>query len=157
MRQHYSVSHERGDQYFVRTDPQDPEKIEMSFDLSAYQPQLAGTGRHVYQTIFLDDTFQNTWSMPKIDPGKELLRKWWRQFAPVPSHFLKTLPLLRFMNGKKHTWYAGNWTLFNTHEICMISGLAAAHRLGAPYPFGDDPLATKQFELYLKSIHGVKR
>lgn len=38
----------------------------------------------------------------------------------------------------------------NTHEIAIISGLAVAERLGAPYPFQDDKLALKQFETYLR-------
>jgi hypothetical protein len=33
-------------------------------------------------------------------------------------------PLLqvRFLQGKQHTWYAGSYTLFNTHEIAVMSG-----------------------------------
>ena len=34
-------------------------------------------------------------------------------------------------------------------------GLAVAERLGAPYPFADDPLATAQFDTYLKLCHGL--
>lgn len=43
----------------------------------------------------------------------------------------------------------------NTHEIATISGLAVAHRLGAPYPFVHDKLARMQFETYMSAIHGV--
>lgn len=38
-----------------------------------------------------------------------------------------------------------------------MSGLAAAERLGATYPFPDDPLAAKQFDTYLAVAHGKRR
>lgn len=40
--------------YFIRTDETDPQKLEMSFNLSKYQPHLAGK-RSIYQSIFLDE------------------------------------------------------------------------------------------------------
>ena len=45
----------------------------------------------------------------------------------------------------------------NTHEIATISGLAAAWRLGADYPFAENELAVLQFDLYLSLIHGKNR
>lgn len=38
-----------------------------------------------------------------------------------------------------------------------MSGLAVAERLGADYPFPDDPLAAQQFDMILGVVHGVKR
>ncbi len=38
-----------------------------------------------------------------------------------------------------------------------MSGLAAAERLGADYPFPDDPLAARQFDTYLGVVHGRSR
>ena len=38
-----------------------------------------------------------------------------------------------------------------------MSGLAAAERLGADYPFPDDPLAAQQFDMYLGIAHGCRR
>lgn len=46
-------------------------------------------------------------------------------------------------------------TLFNTHEVAVMSGLAVAHRLGAPYPFAHDALAMSQMRMYMKIVHGV--
>ena len=57
----------------------------------------------------------------------------------------------------KHTWYCGSYTLFNTQEIAVMSGLAVAERLGASYPFAHDPLAAAQFDMYLSVAHGAKR
>eukprot|EP00741_Cyanophora_paradoxa_P006042 tig00000981_g5860.t1 len=155
MERNYDADAERGDQYFVRLDPADPARIDMSFHLSNYQPQLRGSGRTVYQTIFLDDERREKWSMGEIDPSKILLVKWWRQFAHTWRHFVSVVPFVRTIQDSGGVYYAGAWTLFNTHEVAIISGLAAAHRLGAPYPFASDPLARKQFEMYLSLIHGA--
>ena len=53
---------------------------------------------------------------------------------------------LSFLNSWQHTWYCGAYTLFNTHELAIVSGLAVAQRLGAEYPFDHDDLAATQFD-----------
>merc|ERR1719193_600244 len=62
------------------------------------------------------------------------------------------MPLLQ---GGKRTLYAGSWTVANTHEVAVISGLAAAWRLGARYPFEPDEMARSQFDTYLRVAHGI--
>jgi hypothetical protein len=42
-------------------------------------------------------------------------------------------------------------------EIAVMSGLAAAERLGAEYPFPQDRLAAAQFDMYLGIAHGRSR
>jgi hypothetical protein len=87
MSNNYEIDPERNDQYFVRIDPDDPNKLDMSFNLSNYQPQLVEAKRadpnspNVYQTIFLDDTRANLWSKNEIKSDKILLEKWWRQMV----------------------------------------------------------------------------
>lgn len=165
MRKYYEIDLNRNDQYFVRIDVNEPDKIDMSFNLSNYQPQLIAYNRdrepsetrNVWQTIFLDDRRAAEWSRDEINKEKILLEKWWRQMAHTWRHFAFTVPFMRFLQGKKRTWYAGSYTLFNTHEVAVISGFAVAVRLGAKYPFTHDHLATKQFDQYLKYSHGFKR
>jgi len=157
MNKYYDVDPKRGDQYYVRTHPEDPTAIDMSFNLTNYQPHLRGCGRTIYQTIFLDETRRRHWTLGEIRPDKVRLVKWWRQFAPTWRHFALTVPFVRFLQGRRRSWFCGGYTLFNTHEIAVISGLAVADRLGAPYPFGDDPLAAQQFDTYLRYIHGASR
>ncbi|XP_052760488.1 uncharacterized protein LOC128203218 [Mya arenaria] len=159
MNKHYEL-HKEKDQYLVRTDESDPTKIEMSFDLSNYQPQLKkirDEKQHVFQTIFLDDENQRFWTFPKIKTEKVMYRHWWRQFSHTWRHFAFSVPLMRYIQGKRNTYYAGAYTLVNTHEAAVMSGLAAAYRLGAPYPFDHDALAKKQFNHYLMMIHGKPR
>lgn len=77
---------------------------------------------------------------------------------PLPSQPASRPPSqVRFLQGRQHTWLCGSYTLFNTQEIAVMSGLAVAERLGAPYPFADDPLAAKQFDMFLGITHGAKR
>lgn len=154
MHAHYDVDDQRGDQYYVRTDTHNPDLIEMSFNLRNYQPQLK---QDVFQSIFLDDNQRHTWTKDKIDPKSIVLTKWWRQFSHTWRHFAFTVPFVRFIQGTQHTWYCGGYTVFNTHEMAVTSGLAVAARLGAPYPFAADPLAAKQFDLLLRLSHGVSR
>ncbi|KAL8569686.1 hypothetical protein ACOMHN_005803 [Nucella lapillus] len=157
MDKYYEV-HRDTDQYFVRTYPSDQERIEMSFNLSNYQPQLKGSGRSsVFQTIFLDDQVKELWTEAEIREDKVLLRRWWRQFSHTWRHFAFTVPFMRYLQGTQNTYYCGSYTLINTHEIAVISGMAAACRLGAEYPFGQDELARRQFDHYMLVIHGRPR
>ena len=88
MNKYYDLDPERNDQYFVRIDPSDNEKIDMSFNLSNYQPQLLqNKTRTIFQTIFLDDTRSHNWSKEEIDKNKIILEKWWHQFAHTWKHF----------------------------------------------------------------------
>jgi len=154
MERHYGADLDN-DMYYIHTDEDDASKIEMSFNLANYQPHLKESGhKSLFQTIFLDKKQQSGWTMEQISKDRILSRHWWRQFAHTWTHFAFAVPLVRFIQGNQHTWYAGSWTLINTHEIANISGLAAAARLGAEYPFADDPLA-KQFEQYMSIIQGA--
>eukprot|EP00123_Amoebidium_parasiticum_P003228 comp14519_c0_seq1/m.10718 comp14519_c0_seq1/g.10718 ORF comp14519_c0_seq1/g.10718 comp14519_c0_seq1/m.10718 type:complete len:490 (-) comp14519_c0_seq1:1-1470(-) len=161
MHRHYSVD-EVQDQYFIKTYETDPTRLEMSFNLSNYQPNLRNLktqgglkGTNIYQTIFLDKNGSgNLWTIEEIDRSKIVLEKWWRQFAHTWRHFAFTVPFIRFLHGKNRTYYAGAYTLFNTHELAIVSGFAAAYRLGAPYPFPDDDLAVSQFEQFMSVAHG---
>jgi len=159
MGRHYELDEERDDMYFIRTDPANRKKVEMSFNLAKYQPHLVerdGKRRNVYQSIFLDGEDQANWTAGEIGENKVLKRRWVRAFAHTWTHFAKWVPWARFIQGTRHTWYAGSVTLFNTHEVATMSGLAVAHKLGAEYPFADDPLAMSQMRMYMTIAHGLR-
>ena len=82
------------DMYFVRCDPEDPKIIEMSFNLTAYQPHLQGK-RTIYQSIFLDDTRKEFWTDGQIDRNKILKTRMTRQFAHTWKHFAYWVPYVR--------------------------------------------------------------
>ena len=107
--------------YFIHSIAQDPEKIEMGFDVTNYQHQFRdGLGmdqpslpqdRHIFQTIFLNAQQQNLWTWHGIDQSKIIARKWWHQFGHRWQHFLRVVPGMIFINGIKRTRYAGAWTM----------------------------------------------
>lgn len=84
---------------------------------------------------------------------------------------------MMFLNGKHHTHFAGAWTILSSsssaslrptksiddlfrsadmHEIAIVSGFAAAYRIGARYPFTDDKDCKRLFALYLAASHGSR-
>ncbi|KAF2462111.1 flavin-containing amine oxidasedehydrogenase-like protein [Lineolata rhizophorae] len=143
----------------------EPQKIEMSFDVTNYQHQFRmdhGADvppipyeRHVFQSIFLDKRNADLWTMPEIDPSKVIESKWWHQLGHRWQHYLRVVPGMMWLNGKRRTWFAGSWTLVNMHEIACVSGIAAAYRLGADYEVFDD-YAEDLFKKYLLLSHGVR-
>ncbi|KAJ5919390.1 hypothetical protein N7466_010333 [Penicillium verhagenii] len=151
--------------YYTHSFASAPDKIEMGFDCTNYQHQFRDTlgagspprplDQHVFQTIFLNDQQKDLWTWNDIDPSKIIGRKWWHQFGHRWQHYLRVVPGMMFINGKNRTHYAGSWTMVNMHEIACISGIAAAHQLGAPYePFDD--FAEDFFAKYLLVCHGTR-
>lgn len=100
---------------------------------------------------------KDMWTDGEVAKDKILSTRWMRQFAHTWRHFAFWVPWVRFIQGTMRTWYCGSYTLFNTQEIAVMSGLAVAERLGADYPFPDDKLASQQFDMYYGVAHGARR
>ncbi|PQE16502.1 FAD dependent oxidoreductase protein [Rutstroemia sp. NJR-2017a BBW] len=156
--------------YYTKSYPDDPKKIEMSFDLMSYNPkelmqwlkmdhdaEVAPIEyeNHVFQSIFLDKSNSEMWTMNEIDPNKVIEKKWWHQLGHRWQHYARVVPGMMFINGRNQTWFGGSWTLVNMHELAMVSGIAAAYRLGAEYVKFDD-FAEEFFSNYLLVSHGVR-
>jgi len=155
MKKYYDIDFEnRKDQYLIKTDVNNRKKIEMSFNLSFYQPQLQAKEPKIFQTIFLNENESAEWTKGEIKKEEIVLEKWWHQMSHGWTHYAFFVPFQRLIQGKYNSYIAGSYTLVNTHEIATISGFAAAAALGAPYPFPDDPLAKKQFDTFCNISHG---
>jgi len=143
--------------YFISANEQQPEILEMGFELTAYQPTLQAHREQgkprIYQTIYLDQQRSSLWTIGELKPESIIDRAWWSAFSHTYKHFRRVVPWVWTMQGHKHTWFAGSWTLFNTHDIAISSGLAVAHRLGAPYPFVHNELATATFDTVYAANH----
>uniref|UniRef100_A0A7S0P1X8 Amine oxidase domain-containing protein n=2 Tax=Calcidiscus leptoporus TaxID=127549 RepID=A0A7S0P1X8_9EUKA len=143
--------------YFIKTLESQPSCCEMGFDLTGYQPELVpvrnGNADRVYQTIFLNKAARDQWTIDEIDPSRVIDKSWWTAFSHTYKHFRWVVPWVWSIQKPGRTLYAGSWTLFNTHDIAIASGLAAAHRLGAPYPFDDNPRARATFKTVLAASH----
>lgn len=59
-----------------------------------------------------------------------LAKRWMRQFAHTWQHFAFWVPFVRFIQGTKHTYYAGSYTMVNTQEIAVMSGESRCVRAG---------------------------
>ncbi|CAE6418938.1 unnamed protein product [Rhizoctonia solani] len=162
--------------YYTKQYEEDKRKIEMSFDLTHYQPQFKGVAstpgdkgldhtphdekpmeQHVFQTIFLDrDSSESMWTWNEIPEEKRIYEKWWKQQSHRWQHYAKVVPWMMFINGKRHTHFAGAWSVLNMHELAVTSGFAAAYRLGADFPFRGDDDCERLFKLYLALSHGAR-
>jgi len=129
--------------YGVRhSDPRDPSKFEMFFNLSLYQH----TPQPVFQTIFLNEEDKETWSVSQIDPSRVVFKNEWRQFAHTTEHYMRVVRRVKHLNNaRRDTLFCGAWVLANTHEMATTSGMCAAVRLGAPRSFADDERCTQTF------------
>lgn len=111
--------------YYTHSYEQDPKKIEMSFDCTNYQHQFRQenkeqTGedappipyeRHIFQSIFLNKENEDMWTWKDIDEEKVIERKWWHQLGHRWQHYVRVVPGMMFIQGKRRCWFAGSWTL----------------------------------------------
>lgn len=95
--------------YYTYQYPSALNKLEMSFDLTYYQPQLsASAGQpHIYQTIFLDeDGSGELWTKGEIKQDSVIGEKWWKQQSHRWQHYARVVPWMWMINGTRGTWYA---------------------------------------------------
>lgn len=60
---------------------------------------------------------------------------------------IMTMLSLRLAQGRNGIYYCANWTTpGNTQDMSLLSGIVAAHAIGAAYPFPDTPEAFKDFQ-----------
>lgn len=146
--------------YLIRMYPQDLTKLEMCFDCTNYQAQFPPEvpfDKHVFQTIFLNNERDSKlWTRDEIDKSKIIREDWWHQLCHSYSHYLKVVPWMWTLQGKRRTRYAASWTLVNAHECAVISGISAAVDLGATYPedLERDKFALLSFRLYYLLVYG---
>lgn len=132
--------------YFTHSYPEDPQKIEMSFDCTNYQHQFrkdhdADTPpipfeRHVFQSIFLDKTNRQLWTIDEIDKSKVIEEKWWHQLGHRWQHYVRVVPGMMFINGKNNTFFAGSWTLV----VCPLPLLPTPNPRKSPSQNSPHPL-----------------
>lgn len=159
--------------YYIKQCRGDPKKLEMCFDCTNYQSQFkhvkardakliaSGNDRdaldgHIFQTIFLNKNDRALWDIDEIDESKIIQKNWWHQLQHSWTHYVKVVPWFSFLHSKStRTTYAGSWSLVNAHEVAVISGMAAAYKLGAGYPkeLDQDSFARKSFRGYLMLAH----
>ena len=82
--------------YYIKTYEEDPARVEMGFDLTAFQPglrnRLENKEERVYQSIFLDSEKAANWTIGEIDETKIIDRTWWTAFSHTYRHFRRVVP-----------------------------------------------------------------
>lgn len=126
--------------YYVLPYAVDPSKIELSFDCTHYQAQFPRSEdspamTHVYQSIFLNRARDSAlWPKDTIDARTVIREDWWHQLCHTWTHYVRVVPWMWLLNNCRNaTLFSGSWTVVNAHETAIVSGLAAAWRLGADY------------------------
>ena len=146
--------------YLIRMYPKDLTKLEMCFDCTNYQAQFPPEvpfENHVFQTIFLNnERDRHLWTIDEIDESKIIRKDWWHQLCHSFTHYIFVVPWLMFLQGKRHTRFAGSWTMLNAHEVAVMSGIGAAVNMGADYPedLERDKFAFLAFRLYYLLVYG---
>ncbi len=83
-----------------------------------------------------------------------LHEKHWKLPKLRPIDFARKMQL-RKIQGRNNLWFCGTDTSLTGHEGALVSAMVIADRLGAPYPFKKNTLASIQFKV-IKDIMGVR-
>lgn len=101
-----------------------PNKNELSFDCSAFQYQFQTEGEaslplsnHIFQSRFMGESLKTLWSLDLIDSRTVLETRVVHQPSQGWKHHVRVLPYLKYLNGKRNTFYAGCWTFAVSLDI----------------------------------------
>lgn len=62
---------------------------------------------------------------------------------------------MRQVQGRDSIYFAGGWSFVDAHEFSILSGLGAASRLGADYPWAQQhPQAAELYKAFMTTVHG---
>jgi predicted NAD/FAD-binding protein len=118
--------------------------LECTFVISSQNPNLKDAG------VPMLVTFNSKKAIGKVQKRVEL---------PHPTHTVSLrnliiMSMVRYLQGKNGMYYCGTFTTpEGGHDLSFMSGLVAAHAVGAPYPFGHEkPEAAADFNLMQKMM-----
>ncbi|WP_419930463.1 FAD-dependent oxidoreductase [Candidatus Poriferisodalis sp.] len=123
-----------------------PDNYEITYIMHNQQPWAYGSDKPCLVTYN---------PISPIDDTKVIKRWWFQHVVHDVRHVALLVPLFRFIQGKRRSWYCGAHTLVNSQETCFVTGLAAATQIGADYPF-DDANAREVFNYYGGILHGAR-
>ena len=118
MQEMFNLDPERPFNYYIRSFSR--RDIVMGFDVTNYQKWLRS---QVYQTIYLDHVQE-----PHALPSTFIHKADWHQLGPSVEHLVKCVGRLGKVQGPR-IFFAGSYTLFNSHEVAIMSGISAAQRI----------------------------
>ena len=126
-------------QYNTYSEVDETGALECTFVISAQNPSTKDAG------VPMLVTFNSRKAIDEIQKRVDL---------PHPTHTMSLrnliiMSMIRYLQGKNGMYYCGTFTTpEGGHDLSFMSGLVAAHAIGAPYPFPQsDPEAIADFHL----------
>lgn len=127
MTRHFGYKPDQPVNYFIHE--RTPKSMDMGFALHRYQ---AGVTPPLFQTLWLQGEDGRPYQAAAVD---DVLRKdHWYQLGHTVGHFVTCVAQLHKIQGPR-VFFAGSWTLINSHEIAVMSGIRAAQRLLSNFRF----------------------
>lgn len=146
MRRHFAYDEQRPINYFIHE--RSAKSMDMGFALHRYQRVRAP----LYQTLWLQGPGGEPDRAAPIQPALVLREDHWFQLGHTVSHFVNCVARLKHIQGPR-IFFAGSWTLVNSHEVAVMSGIRAAQlALGmlTKFPRATFGRATPSFGAYTK-------
>lgn len=150
MESHFHYKSNQPINYFIHE--RSPSSMDMGFALHRYQNVRAP----LYQTLWL----QGKHGIPKraapLTPRLVLREDHWYQVGHTVSHFVNCVIRLKRVQGPL-IYFAGSWTLVNSHEVAVMSGIRAAQHvlnMYTTFPAATFGPLTAAFKAYTKLLDG---
>lgn len=157
MEAHFDYKPDMRINYFIHE--RSPQSMDMGFALHRYQRVTAP----LYQTLWLQGTGkQGTGKQGEPDraapiaPNLVLREDHWYQLGHTVSHFVNCVTKLKKIQGPA-IYFAGSWTLVNSHEVAVMSGIRAAQHVLQAYstfPVRTFGPVSDSFKAYAKILDG---
>lgn len=144
MRRHFHYEENERINYFIRE--RSAKSMDMGFALHRYQrvtPPL-------FQTLWLQGPDGQPDRAAPINPDLVVREDEWLQVGHTVRHFIRCVANVHRLQGP-FVFFAGSWTLINSHEVAVMSGIVAAQtilntRLFPSATFGKSSVSFRMYE-----------
>lgn len=150
METHFAYKPDLRINYFIHE--RSPSSMDMGFALHRYQHVSAP----LYQTLWLQGKDGTPDRAAALTPQLVLREDHWYQVGHTVSHFVNCVSRLKTVQGPV-IYFAGSWTLVNSHEVAVMSGIRAAQHvlnMYSAFPAHTFGPVSSAFKAYAKILDG---
>lgn len=150
METHFHYRPDVAINYFIHE--RNPQSMDMGFALHRYQHVSAP----LYQTLWLQGKDGEPDRAAPLAPQLVLREDHWLQLGHTVSHFVNCVSKLKHVQGPL-IYFAGSWTLVNSHEVAVMSGIRAAQhvlQLYSTFPSRTFGPMSSSFKAYAQIVDG---
>ena len=146
MRRHFDYREDVRINYFIRE--HSVARMDMGFALHRYQ---RGVSAPLYQTLWLQGANGEPERNGRIRPDLVVREDEWLQVGHTVRHFVRCVANVHKIQGPR-IYFAGSWTLVNSHEVAVMSGIAAAQLVCGTRTFPRVTFGTRSpsFDMYAR-------